>query len=102
MPKTDELVSYQEYRRQLAERLGDEEAAKLVPFTDNERFEFLERQLKKTINSRGISFDRVLSVDGAPSGFRFMRRWFIGEPKKTLRQAIDDGILHERTFKDSK
>jgi hypothetical protein len=36
----------------------------------------------------GISFDWIPSVEGERSGFRFMRRHFIGEQKQTLRGAI--------------
>jgi len=37
----------------------------------------------------GISFDWIPSVEGESSGFRFMRRHFIGGAKKSLRAAIE-------------
>ena len=54
---------------------------------DAERLEWLEREARKS--RTGISFDWVPTCEGEPSGFRFMRRHFIGEPAKTLRDAID-------------
>jgi len=54
---------------------------------DAERIDWLEQQARKS--RTGISFDWVPSCEGDPSGFRFMRRHFIGEQAKTLRQAID-------------
>jgi hypothetical protein len=56
-------------------------------FTDSERIDFLEKSAKKS--QTGISFDWVPAVEGEPSGFRFMRRAFIGEPRKHIRDAID-------------
>lgn len=47
---------------------------------------WLEQQARNS--QTGISFDWVPSVEGEPSGWRFMRRHFIGEAKKSLRQAI--------------
>jgi len=58
--------------------------------TDEVRLNWLEAQARKS--QTGISFDRVPAVDGDPSGFRFMRFHFIGEPAKTLREAIDRQI----------
>ena len=54
---------------------------------DAERLEWLEREARKS--RTGISFDWVPTCEGEPSGFRFMRRHFIAEPAKTLRDAID-------------
>jgi hypothetical protein len=54
--------------------------------TDAEMIDWLEQQARKS--PTGISFDWVPVVDGESSGFRFMRRYFIGEQKKTLRSAI--------------
>lgn len=54
--------------------------------TDTEMMDWLEKQARKS--QTGISFDWVPSVDGEHSGFRFMRRHFIGDQKKTLRSAI--------------
>lgn len=51
------------------------------------RLDWLEQQARKS--RTGISFDWVPTCEGEPSGFRFMRRHFIGEPAKTLRDAID-------------
>ena len=55
--------------------------------TDKERLDFLEGIAKSS--QTGISFDWVPSVEGERSGFRFMRRHFIGPAKTTLRDAID-------------
>src|SRR5258708_1912255 len=54
--------------------------------TDGERLDWLEMAAKKS--STGISFDWVPSVEGEPSGFRFMCRFFIGPAKITIRSAI--------------
>lgn len=54
---------------------------------DADRLDWLEEQARKS--HTGIAFDWVPAVDGEPSGFRFMRRFFIGESAKTLRRAID-------------
>jgi hypothetical protein len=54
--------------------------------TDAEILDWLEAEARKS--PTGISFDYVPSVDGEPSGWRFMRRHFIGEAKKSLRSAI--------------
>lgn len=63
--------------------------------TDSEMLDWLEVQAKEKSRT-GISFDYV------NGGFRFMRRFFIGEPKKTLRDAIhhakyisDGGVFSE-------
>jgi hypothetical protein len=55
--------------------------------TDTELLNWLELQAKKS--RIGISIDWVPSVDGDPSGFRFMKRFHIGEPEKTLCNAIE-------------
>lgn len=54
---------------------------------DAQRMIWLEQQTIKS--PTGISFDYVPSVDGEPSGFRFMRRHSIGATHKTIRQAVD-------------
>lgn len=54
--------------------------------TDNEIFQWLEEQAKAS--RTGISFDWVPSCEGEPSGWRFMRRHFISDPHKSMRQAI--------------
>lgn len=54
--------------------------------TDTEIVDWLEKQARQS--STGISFDWIPSVEGERSGFRFMRRHFIGEQKETLRSAI--------------
>lgn len=54
--------------------------------TDAEMIDWLEAQARKS--PTGISFDWIPSVDGERSGFRFMRRHFIGEQKQSLRAAI--------------
>jgi hypothetical protein len=58
--------------------------------TADEMLDFLEQAARKS--RTGISFDWVPSVEGEPSGFRFMRRHHIGEPCKTLRQAVEQAI----------
>lgn len=55
--------------------------------TDSEMLDWLQTQARKS--PTGISFDWVPSIDGESSGFRFMRRFFIGDQKKTLRSAIE-------------
>jgi hypothetical protein len=54
--------------------------------TDEEMIDWLEKQARKS--PTGISFDWIPSVDGERSGFRFMRRHFIGEQRTSLRDAI--------------
>lgn len=54
--------------------------------TDTEIVDWLEKQARQSLT--GISFDWIPSVEGERSGFRFMRRHFIGEQKQTLRGAI--------------
>jgi hypothetical protein len=54
--------------------------------TDAEMIDWMEKQARKS--PTGISFDWIPSVDGERSGFRFMRRHFIGEQKQSLRDAI--------------
>lgn len=54
---------------------------------DSTRLDWLEKQARAS--RTGISFDYVPSVDGEPSGWRYMHRHFIGDPKKSLRRAID-------------
>jgi hypothetical protein len=55
--------------------------------TDSEMLDWLQTQTRKS--PTGISFDWVPSVEGEPSGFRFMRRHFIGDLSQTLRTAIE-------------
>jgi hypothetical protein len=54
--------------------------------TDAEMIDWLEKQARKS--PTGISFDWIPNVEGERSGFRFMRRHFIGEQKQSLRDAI--------------
>lgn len=54
---------------------------------DKERLDWLEAQTRKS--PTGISFDWVPKCEDDPSGFRFMRRFFIGSPAYKLRDAID-------------
>ena len=61
-----------------------------LSITDTERLAFLEHMARKSPS--GISFDWIPSVGGEQSGFRFMRRHHIGEPCKTVREAIDRAI----------
>lgn len=68
--------------------------------TDKERLDWLEEQAKKSYT--GISFDWIPAVEGERSGFRFMRKHFIGEQAKTLREAIDYATTQARTFKDER
>lgn len=55
--------------------------------TDREMIDWLEERARRS--PTGISFDWVPTVEGELSGFCFMRRHFIGEPRKTLRAAIE-------------
>ena len=61
-----------------------------LSITDTERLAFLEHMARKS--HTGISLDWILSVEGERSGFRFMRRHYIGEPCRTMREAIDRAI----------
>jgi hypothetical protein len=67
--------------------------------TDTERLDWLEQQARKS--RTGISFDWVPSVDGEASGFRFMRKFFIGEAKTNIRSAIDGAVLIRTTNNNS-
>ena len=64
--------------------------------TDAERLDFLEKAAKAS--RTGISFDWIPSVEGEPSGFRFMRRFFISEAKTNIRKAIDAAAAQEAQF----
>lgn len=55
--------------------------------TDAERLDWLEQQAKRS--QTGISFDWIPACDGERSGFRFMRKFFIGEARRDMRAAID-------------
>jgi hypothetical protein len=61
--------------------------------TDSEMIDWLEKQARKS--PTGISFDWIPSVDGEQSGYRFMRRHFIGEQKQTLRSAIQSAVTSQ-------
>jgi hypothetical protein len=63
--------------------------------TDAERLDWLEHAARKSYT--GISFDWIPSVEGEPSGFRFMRRHFIGDAAKSLRAAIDRAARQFKT-----
>lgn len=76
-----------ELERQLTAERERADALAAHAKEDAERIDWLEQQARKS--RTGISFDWVPSCDGEPSGFRFMRRHFIGEQAKTLRNAID-------------
>lgn len=54
---------------------------------DAERLDWLEGMARQS--QTGISFDWVPPVDDEPSGFRFLRRFFIGDAKRDIRAAID-------------
>ena len=70
-------------------RASDELDAVFPPVVhaDTDRLDFLQWAARNS--QTGISFDYVPSVDGEPSGWRFMRRFFIGPTRKSLREAID-------------
>ncbi len=55
--------------------------------TDAERIDFLQRAADAS--PTGISLERIPSVDGEPSGYRFMRFHRIDAVKPTTREAID-------------
>lgn len=67
---------------------------------DSELLDWLERAARKSYT--GISFDWVPSVEGEPSGFRFMRRHMIGDASKDLRSAIKSAMreTEEREAKE--
>lgn len=54
--------------------------------TEEKIFTWLEKQARQS--HTGISFDYVPKVEDSPKGFRFMRRAYIGQPHKTLKEAI--------------
>lgn len=57
---------------------------------DKERLDWLEAEA--AISPTGISFDHCRHVEDGyvvEKGFRFMRKHFLGDRKKTLRDAID-------------
>ena len=62
--------------------------------TDKDRLDYIEKWTRKS--TTGISFDHIPSVDGEPSGFRFMRRHYVGEARKSLRSIIDAEIKRDR------
>jgi hypothetical protein len=64
--------------------------------TDTERLDFIETITRKR-SITGVSFDWIPSVDGERSGFRFMRRHYIGGAKATLRDTIDAEIAMEKS-----
>lgn len=80
------------YKLQLA--AAEKEIANLIEerATDSKRLDWIEGQARKS--TTGISFDRVPSLEGEPSGFRFMRRFYIGEPHKSIRASIDAEMDH--------
>lgn len=53
---------------------------------DARRLDFLEQEAKKS--RTGISFDWIPNTEER-GGWRFMRFHFIGDPKGTIRGAID-------------
>lgn len=55
--------------------------------TDSQRIDWLEAQATKS--HTGISLDKIPPCEGQPGGFRFMRHHHIGEPRKSVREAID-------------
>ena len=59
-------------------------------FTDKERLDFIEKAARRSLT--GVSFDWVPAVEGEPSGYRAMTRHNIREPKKSLRDAIDQAM----------
>jgi hypothetical protein len=69
------------------------------PMTADQMLDWLEVQAKKS--PTGISFDYVNHVEEGrvlDRGFRFMRRFFIGEPQKTLRDAIKEAVQEQVKF----
>jgi hypothetical protein len=62
--------------------------------TDEELWAWLEKQARES--RTGISFDYIPSVEGEPSGWRFMRLHFIGQPKKSLRAAVEHSMWELR------
>lgn len=71
--------------------------------TDTQMLEWLQEQAKKS--PTGISFDFVNHVEDGhviERGFRFMRRFFIGEQKPNIRDAIRFGMdAEKRDWRDA-
>lgn len=64
-------------------------AAAEIAKSERQLWFWLEEQAK--LSPTGISFDWVPSIEGSPSGWRFMRRHFISEPHESLRQSVLSG-----------
>jgi hypothetical protein len=73
------------------------EAQAAGPITDTQRIDWLERAAKESPS--GISFDRVPACHDERAGWRFMRQHFIGDPAKSLREAIDKAKLLEPSYR---
>lgn len=58
---------------------------------------WMEFQIKAS--RTGISFEWVPKCEGEPSGFRFMRKYFISDPFPTLLGAINEAKRHERDLR---
>ena len=67
---------------------------KVQEITDEDRLNFLEAWVLRS--PTGVSFDKIPAVGGEPSGFRFMRRHYVGGPRKSLRATIDVEIKRDR------
>lgn len=71
--------------------------------TDSQMLDWLQEQAKKS--PTGISFDFVNHVEDGhvvERGFRFMRRFFIGEQKRDIREAIRFGMdAEKRDWRDA-
>jgi hypothetical protein len=78
---------------------GDRVSMTITQYAELQRasalLDWLEHQIRQR-GLQGISFDWVPSVDGEPSGYRYMRRHFITEQKRTLRDAIDEAQRSEK------
>lgn len=63
--------------------------------TDSERLNFLEQTAR--LSRTGVFFEWVAAFEG--TGYRLMRHNHLGEPKRTIREAIDVAINERKLTK---
>lgn len=66
----------------------------MTDITDAMRLDFLEGATRKSLT--GVWFDWIPSVEGERSGFRFMTRHNVCEPRANIRAAIDAAISQDK------
>lgn len=54
---------------------------------DTEIIDWIEEQCKTSPS--GVSFDKIPPCEGEPGGFRFLRRFRICNPGRTIREAVE-------------